>query len=307
MPITFLQLAEKVIKEEKRPLSPSEIWQIAQAKGYDKEVVTKGKTPEATLGARLYVEVRDNPTSIFVATSSRPKRFVLRSLTNTVDDKILESQPVSIPKRQDYQEKDLHPFVVYYGFYYLKAYLKTIHHNKSHKREFGEWVHPDLVGCYFPFVDRETEVVEISSIMGDTAVRLFSFELKRELSFSNIRESFFQAVSNSSWAHEGYLAAADIDGDEDFRAELKRLSTAFGIGIIRIDISDPDSTEILFPARSKDSVDWETVNKLAAINPDFREFLKRVKTDLTSREIRKEMYDPVLDREDLLKSLAKKK
>ncbi|MEJ5199038.1 MAG: HTH domain-containing protein [Anaerolineae bacterium] len=305
--MTFLQLAEKVIKEEKRPLSPSEIWQIAQAKGYDKEVVTKGKTPEATLGARLYVEVRDNPTSIFVATSSRPKRFVLRSLTNTVDDKILESQPVSIPKRQDYQEKDLHPFVVYYGFYYLKAYLKTIHHNKSHKREFGEWVHPDLVGCYFPFVDRETEVVEISSIMGDTAVRLFSFELKRELSFSNIRESFFQAVSNSSWAHEGYLAAADIDGDEDFRAELKRLSTAFGIGIIRIDISDPDSTEILFPARSKDSVDWETVNKLAAINPDFREFLKRVKTDLTSREIRKEMYDPVLDREDLLKSLAKKK
>jgi hypothetical protein len=307
MPITFLQLAEKVIKEEKRPLSPSEIWQIAQAKGYDKEVATRGKTPEATLGARLYVEVRDNPTSIFIATSSRPKRFFLRSLADTLGDKIFESQPVSVPKKQEYQEKDLHPFVVYYGFYYLKAYLKTIHHNKSQKREFGEWVHPDIVGCYFPFVDWKNEVVEVSSLMGDTAVRLFSFELKRELSFSNIRESFFQAVSNSSWAHEGYLAAADIDGDEDFRAELKRLSTAFGIGIIRIDINDPDSTEILFPARSKDSVDWETVNKLAAINSDFREFLKRIKTDLTSREIRQEMYDPVLDREELIKSLAKKK
>lgn len=307
MPMTFLRLAEKILEEEKRPLSPSEIWQIAQAKGYDKEVATKGKTPEATLGARLYVEVRDNPTSIFAATSSRPKRFVLRSLTDTIGDKILESQPVSIPKRQDYQEKELHPFVVYYGFYYLKAYLKTIHHNKSQKREFGEWVHPDIVGCYFPFVDWRDEVVELSSLMGETAVRLFSFELKRELSFSNIRESFFQAVSNSSWAHEGYLVAADIDSDEDFRSELKRLSTAFGIGIIRIDISDPDSTEILFPARSKDSVDWETVNKLAAINPDFREFLKRVKTDLASREIRKEMYDPVLDREELIKLLAKKK
>jgi hypothetical protein len=307
MPITFLQLAEKVIKEEKRPLSPSEIWQIAQAKGYDKEVATKGRTPEATLGARLYVEVRDNPTSIFIATSSRPKKFFIRSLVDTLGDKIFESQPVSVPKKQEYQEKDLHPFVVYYGFYYLKAYLKTIHHNKSQKREFGEWVHPDVVGCYFPFVDWKNEVVEVSSLMGDTAVRLFSFELKRELSFSNIRESFFQAVSNSSWAHEGYLAAADIDGDEDFRAELKRLSTAFGIGIIRIDINDPDSTEILFPARSKDSVDWETVNKLAAINSDFREFLKRIKTDLTSREIRREMYDRVWDRDELLKSLAKKK
>jgi len=307
MSITFLQLAEKVIKEEKRPLSPTEIWQIAQTKGYDKEVATKGKTPEATLGARLYVEVRDNPASIFVATSSRPKRFILRSLADTLGDKILEDQQVSVPKRQEYQERDLHPFVVYYGFYYLKAYLKTIRHNKSQKREFGEWVHPDIVGCYFPFVDWKNEVVEVSSLMGDTAVRLFSFELKRELSFSNIRESFFQAVSNSSWAHEGYLAAADIDGDEDFRAELKRLSTAFGIGIIRIDINDPDSTETLFPARSKDSVDWETVNKLVAINSDFREFLKRMKTDLTSREIRQEMYDPVLDREELIKSLAKKK
>lgn len=103
------------------------------------------------------------------------------------------------------------------------------------------------------------------------------------------------------------MVAADIDSNEDFRSELKRLSTSFGIGIIRIDISDPDSTEILFPARSKDSVDWETVNKLAVVNPDFCEFLKRVKTDLASREIRKEMYDPVLDREELIKSLARKK
>jgi uncharacterized protein len=28
---------------------------------------------------------------------------------------------------------------------------------------------------------------------------------------SNLREVFFQAVSNSSWANEGYLEAAEID------------------------------------------------------------------------------------------------
>jgi len=51
---TFLQLAQKVLEEEKRPLVVSEIWQIAQVKGYDKAISTKGKTPWATLAAQLY-------------------------------------------------------------------------------------------------------------------------------------------------------------------------------------------------------------------------------------------------------------
>lgn len=309
MPSTYLQLAQKIIEEEKRPLSASEVWGIAQAKGYDKELGTKGKTPWATLGALLYVDVRDNPNSIFVAMGSRPKRFVLRSLVDSLGLKVLESQlPPSIAlQKPEYLEKDLHPFVVYYGFYYLKAYLKTIRHTKSEKKEFGEWVHPDIVGCYLPFSDWADEVVEVSSLMGNTAVRLFSFELKRELSITNIREAFFQAVSNSSWANEGYLAAAEIDNDEDFRTELERLSTSFGIGVIRIDVEDPDSTGIILPARSKESVDWEAVNKLASINPDFRSFLKRIKIDISSREIRREMYDRVLDKDELVKSLSKKK
>jgi len=131
--------------------------------------------------------------------------------------------------------------------------------------------------------------------------------LKRELSITNIREAFFQAVSNSSWANEGYLAAVEIDNDEDFRTELERLSTSFGIGVIGIDIEDPDSTEIILPVRSKGSVDWETVNKLAGINPDFRDFLKRIRIDISSREIRREMYDRVLDKDELVRLLAKRR
>jgi hypothetical protein len=33
--------------------------------------------------------------------------------------------------------------------------------------------------------------------------------MKKELNFSNLRESYFQAVSNSSWANEGYLVTAE--------------------------------------------------------------------------------------------------
>ena len=104
-----------------------------------------------------------------------------------------------------------------------------------------------------------------------------------------------------------YLVAVNIDKEEEFMSELERLSAAFGIGVIRLDIDDPDSSEVLLPARAKDSIDWETVNKLAGMNPDFSEFLRRIKNDMRSREIRKEMYDVVMGKDELVGSFAKKK
>jgi hypothetical protein len=309
MAITFLQMAKKVLEEENQPLSASEIWQIAVNKNYDKLVDSKGKTPWATLGALIYVDVRDNSTTDFLPLGARPKRFILKSqadILGGVIPEITKTPQIQSPKFE-FLEKDLHALMVFYGFYYLKAYLKTINHSKSDKKGFGEWVHPDIVGCYFPYKDWEGEVVEVSTLMGNTSVKLFSFELKRELSISNIRESFFQAVSNSSWANEGYLVAANVDTDDDFRSELKRLSTAFGIGVIQLDIDDPDSSDIILPAKSKDFIDWDTVNKLSGINPDFRDFLKRIRNDMKNQEIRKEMYDTVLNKEELIKSFAKKK
>jgi hypothetical protein len=99
---------------------------------------------------------------------------------------------------------------------------------------------------------------------------------------------------------------AEISKDDDFNNELERLSTSFGIGVIRLDIEDPDSTEIVFPAKSKDVVDYDTVNKLT-FNPDFLDLLKRIKNDIQSREIRREMYDTVLQKDELVKSLVRKK
>lgn len=302
-------MAKQVLEEVKQPLSATEIWEIAVIKDYVTLVGSQGKTPWATMGAQIYVDVRDNPSTDFVPIGARPKRFILKSQSGTtpVISPVPKIPPRVLLPKFDFLEKDLHAFMAYYGFYYLKAYLKTISHSKSDKKSFGEWVHPDIVGCYFPYKDWAVDVVEVSALMGNTAIKLFSFELKRELSLSNIRESFFQAVSNSSWANEGYLAAADIDTDDDFRSELKRLSTAFGIGVIQLEIDEPDSSEIIFPARSKDNIDWDTVNKLSSINPDFQDFLKRVRNDMKNQEIRKEMYDEVLEKEDLIKSITKKK
>ena len=303
---SFLELAKRVMEEEKKPLSSEEIWEIAKTKGYDRNVGTQGKTPWRTIGAQIYVNIRDKQDSLFTKAETRPRRFQLKALQQEVVAEPPPTEPVSslLPKKFEYLEHQLHPFLAYYGFYYLKAYLKTIQHSKSKREEFGEWIHPDMVGCYYPLDEWKSEVFEFSSAIGNVSVRLSSFEIKRELNFSNLRYSFFQTVSNSSWANEGYLVASEISKDEDFLNELKRLSTSFGIGVIRISIEDPDSTEVLFPAKFKEYLDWDAVNKLA-MNSDFREFLRRVRNDISSKEIRKELYDKILTKEDLAKSVKK--
>ncbi|MDP2960206.1 MAG: HTH domain-containing protein [candidate division Zixibacteria bacterium] len=303
--LTGIELSKKIIEEEKRPLSSGEIWEIAKSKGYDKISGVRGKTPWMTIGAQIYVNIRDRKDSPFIKIGSGPRRFYLRSLLKEKEN-IYDTKQVSVlpPKKFEYLEENLHPFLAYYGYYYLKAYLKSIRHSKSGKKEYGEWVHPDMVGCYFPIDEWKPEVVEFSSAISNISIKLFSFEIKRELNFSNLRESFFQTVSNSSWANEGYLVASEISNDEDFLNELKRLSVSFGIGVIKINIDDSDSTEILFSAKFKEYLDWDAINKLT-INPDFKEFLKRIKIDISSKEIRKEKYDKIWSKEELIKLVKK--
>lgn len=254
---------------------------------------------------------RDNPDSIFKTVGKRPKRFYIRDKNYTVDfrdyeeGKTEEETDIStVQPTRSYLEKDLHPFLTQYAFYRLNCYCKTINHSKSDKKSFGEWVHPDIVGCVFPIDEWDNEVLELSSAIGNTSVKFISFELKKELNLSTLREKFFQTVSNSSWANESYIVAAAISKNEDFISELARLSTSFGIGVIEVDVNDPNSTSILLAARTRENLDWETINKLTVMNKDFKQFIKRVRIDLRSNEIRKEKYDKILE-EGQLKKLIK--
>jgi len=159
----------------------------------------------------------------------------------------------------------------------------------------------DMVGVYFYFDKWQDELYQLSKDLNYPLIKIYSYELKRKIDFNNLREVYFQAVSNSSWANEGYIVAASIEKDEEFHDELKRLNNAFGIGVIELDIDDPDSTKIIFPARQKDYLDLETFNKIAEINPDFSNFLKQVRNDISIREIRKEKYDKIKHFEELFK------
>lgn len=299
----FLELAHKVLSETKRPMTATEIWDHAETSNYIKDLDTLGKTPKATLGARLYMAVLDKANANFASVGNRPKKFYIPSITPEVS--IKESEQVLQTEEESpadhYLEKDLHCVLAYVARTQFSAYCKTIPHQKSRKKEFGEWLHPDMVGCSFPQEHWKTDAHELSKVLGDVQLRLYSFELKQRLSFGNLRESFFQAVSNSSWAHEGYLVAADISQELDFMQELHRLSSSFGIGVILLDLEHPDNSEVLMSAKDNEFIDWDTVNKLADRNDEFSEFITRVRKDVESKEVREEWYDEFLDSEVIRK------
>lgn len=157
---------------------------------------------------------------------------------------------------------------------------------------------------YFPFIDYLSEIQEVQKAFSVSALKLFSFEMKISISFSNLREYYFQAISNSSWANEGYLVALRIADDSSLIDELRRLNNAFGIGIIRLNPEDIEQSEILFPAKENLSVDWDTINRLAEENVDFKEFISDITEDIKLGKV-KSNYDSILndkDYDELVKS-----
>lgn len=75
-------------------------------------------------------------------------------------------------------------------------------------------------------------------LFNEQPYKVFSFEMKQKLDLGNLRSEYFQAVSNSSWANEGYLVAPIITTEnEDFMSELTLLNNSFGIGVIKLNIT----------------------------------------------------------------------
>lgn len=180
--LTFLDLAEKILREENKPLSPSEMWRTAVSKEYDKNLESSGKTPAATLYSAIFSNTRDHPETIFVKLGQRPARYFLKELVPGKDKEIEKAIAASDDTASlvyDYKESDLHQFVAYYSRIYFKAYTKTIRHNTSSKKEFGEWVHPDMIGVYYAVEDWKSEVLDLSAATGNPAIKIYSFEIKK--------------------------------------------------------------------------------------------------------------------------------
>lgn len=314
---TFWDIIERTIEKVGTPLSAKEIWDKSIELGTIGDYTTTGKTPWATIAAYCYTDINNNgESSMIIQTSSRPAQFFLRNLALKVDlPKVQEKKEIEFAKeekaelKKKFTERDLHPILVTYalGDTHFKANLKTIYHENSSRATKGlnEWLHPDVVGVYFPFRDYKKETLEIQNHLSITSIKLFSFELKISLNFGNLRQSYFQAVSNSSWANEGYLVALNMDDDPTFKDEVRRLNNAFGIGIIKLNPENVYESEIVFPSRINQEIDWDTVNRLVNENSDFSDFLKLITEDCKLQKV-KSQYDKVLKVEELMKYIHEK-
>lgn len=299
---TFKQLAADVLAKASRPLTAVEIWEEGSRLGLDKRLRSIGQTPSATLYADLHRNTQDDENSIFTRVGSRPRRYWLRERKIPTGSSQQQAQQAEAEaaaaakdaKRNNLSERELHPLLAWFADKRMGGVLvKTIFHEKSKKKSFGEWVHPDLVGVLFPRRALDNDLtLRLSSALSAPLARICSFELKLCIGFANLREAFFQAVSNSSWAHEAYIVAAEYDATPEFDDELERLCQAFGIGAIEIPVDDPLSSRVRIPATRKAQLDWTTVDKLAEMNSDFSVFLKNVTDDLKT-DIHPKEYDAV--------------
>jgi len=304
MGYTFFNLAYDVLKQTNTPLSIQEIWENANKMGLVEKLSSSGKTPVNTLSATLSTDVKHNNNSTFKKVSDKPSKYIINNMASIPSN---NNETISFIGKKSkniqckFTERDLHIILSSYvrANEHFGCLTKTIYHELSKKRKSGinKWLHPDIVGVHFPFESYTENTLKLFDILKVNPYKLYSFELKKELNFSNLRECYFQAVSNSSWAHEGYLVALNLSDGTDLIDEIRRLNNAFGVGVIRLNQEHFMQSEILFSAKERDSLDWDTVNRLVAENPDFRKFLDDLMEDITVGKV-KSTYDKIFTTEE---------
>ena len=215
-------------------------------------------------------------------TEGRPRQYYWTAKTDQAEvteaeEANSDAQPVSGGALL--KESDLYPPLSEYLWSELAVYSKRIDEKKSsnkHGPKGNKWLYPDLVGMEDLTADWHQEIKGVVKEYADKKTKLWSFEVKILLNRSNVREAFFQAVSNSSWANYGYLVAAEIEGADTMK-ELRMLFSLHGIGLIQLDPENPAESQILIPARERLEVDWATCNRLTQENKDFVQFMKLVR------------------------------
>ncbi len=293
------------------PISPTEVYDKAKEL-FEKGEIAKmfdygGNTPDRSVSAFIYTALNKGEELPFLKTQEKP---VLIALKSAMNEPVLNTQKPSTPNakiahNKIMHERDLHPFLTYMAYYNenLKCYTKTIFHEESLKSPKGmdRWLYPDMVGVRFLHAELSNEnLIAFSKKFDTLPVKLVSFELKKEISVHNCRECYFQAISNSSWANEGYLVGRHIDTHNPQLMDLlKRLHASFGIGVIDLRV-DEDKSAILLNAKYKEKIDYTVASELSAKNEKFSGFLKSVVDyDPDYPQRYKDEFDEVKKKEEL--------
>ncbi|MFP6203159.1 HrgA protein [Helicobacter pylori] len=312
MKLRDIEIVQSVL-EITGPISPTEVYDKAKEL-FEKGEITKmfdygGNTPHQSVSASIYTALNKGEELPFFKVQ-RCKKPALIALKSAANEPVLNTQKPSTPSvkivhNKIAHERDLHPFLTYMAYYNenLKCYTKTIFHEESSKSIKGmdRWLYPDMVGVRFLHAELSNEnLIAFSKKFDTLPVKLVSFELKKEISVNNCRECYFQAISNSSWANEGYLVGRHIDTQNSKLMDLlKRLHASFGIGVIDLR-TDEDKSAILLNAKYKEKIDYTVALELSDKNEKFSGFLKSVVDyDPKTQHRYKDEFDEVKKKEEL--------
>lgn len=216
----------------------------------------------------------------FRTTADKPRRYYWsrvsdEELVNAAESIASISGPElsALPLELELYDKLREFLLSEFGVHSMRIDEKTASNKKGPNA--NRWLFPDLCGLENLVNGYQQEVLSLLRLAGGRKGHLWSFELKVVLNTSNVREAYFQAVSNSSWANFGYLVAAQID--EKVMSELRVLHNLHGIGVIQLDHENPTESQTLIPSTPRQEVDWGAMNRLAEENSDFRRFSKLVR------------------------------
>jgi len=229
-------------------------------------------------------------------TEGRPRKYYYSEKSDVAEVAAAEgavAAPTADSNNAKLGEHAMYPLLSLYLWDEFGVYSKRIDEKRSSNKRGpngNRWLYPDVVGMEDLGAEWHQEVRDCVNQYSDKRTKLWSFEVKLLINRSNVRECFFQAVSNSSWANFGYLVAAEIEGQDTLK-ELRMLFAAHGIGLIKLDADNPAESQVLIPARERDEIDWDMANRLATENRDFLDYVKLVKQFYQTGEARLADWD----------------
>ncbi|WP_233704170.1 HrgA protein [Helicobacter bizzozeronii] len=273
----YLEIVLAVLKEAKAPVSIYDLYTRAQELHKAHKIDKMFSTAEHLTYFPAYKALKNGEEVPFVQVEGKPISIALKEYADNVVESTTQTSSSTSCKTETHHERTLHPLLAYFVQHKWGAHTKTIKHESALKAKQGKnsWLYPDMVGASFAYKNFDPALREFVENFDILPLKLFSFELKKQVDLSNCREHYFQAISNSSWANEGYLVAEKLNiQDNDLMDLLKRLHASFGIGVIVLDTEDLTKSQVLLNARFKDNLDHTMLGELSKNSPDFQEFLK---------------------------------
>jgi hypothetical protein len=228
--------------------------------------------------------------------------------------------PVELSGRDSQPEEKFRALFCHFHEARPEVFAKSIEHTLAKRQAAGlnKWKFPDVVLLEWdPAVIAEDgerlieHMVDLRHSLGAQPFWLRSVELKVAISAPELREIFFQCVSNSKWAHTATLAIAHAVTDDSVADELRRLGSSYGVEVVSFGLdleglsrlpeagklralSDKDREEQLKRIEvhtiasgiPRPTLDWQHVADLRAQNPEFDELFRWIVSCVKDRRMR---------------------